>query len=126
LIFLFLSRGCRFYCPNHTTKIIEFGCAVYLEGRNSGDDSIMQPHTVEFREEHVDIPFPIAAIVGTIPFDLVYNIVFDPVIDNVQGDVPNLDVIESVPRRSGRVSTSIESTRFKDYIMYLQEHEYIM
>jgi len=37
----------------------------------------MQPHTVEFREEHVDIPFPNAPIVGTIPSDLVHNDVVD-------------------------------------------------
>jgi len=42
------SRGCRFYCPNHTTSIIESDRVIYLEG-NSGDDSIMQPRIVEFR-----------------------------------------------------------------------------
>ena len=117
------TRGCRFYCSNHSTRIIEFDRVVYLEG-NSRDYLIMQPHTIEFRGEHFDIPLPIAPIVGTIPFELVHNDVVNPIIDAnvdhiVQGDVPNLDVIEFVRRRSGRVSTSTKYTRFKDYSVYL-------
>ena len=113
------SRGCRFYCPNHITRIIEFYCAIYLE-RNSGGDAIMQTHTVEFREEHVVIPFPIAPIARIIPFDLVHNDVVDPIIDNdvyyiVQGDVLNPVVIEPAARRSRRISTCNESTRFKEH-----------
>jgi len=74
------SRGWRFYCPNHTTRIIEFDHAIYLE-ENLGDDSIMQPYIIEFKEEHVDIPFPITPIARSIPFDLVYNDVVDPIVD---------------------------------------------
>ena len=74
------SRGCKFYYLNHTTIIIESHCAIYLEG-NLGDDSIMQQYPVEFREEHVDIPFPIEPIIGTILSDLVHNDVTDPIID---------------------------------------------
>jgi len=88
----------------------------------------MQPHIVEFRDEHVDVPFPIAPIIGTIPSYLVHNDVVDPIVDTnvdhiVQGNVPNPDVIEPTPRRSRRVSTS-KSTRFKDYIVYLSECEF--
>jgi len=38
------SRGCRFYCPNHTTRIIESDRAIYFE-EGSGGDVSMQPRT---------------------------------------------------------------------------------
>jgi len=53
------------------------------------------------------------------------NYIIDTNVDHiVHLDVPNLDVIELVPRISGRVSISTEFARFKDYILYLQEHEF--
>jgi len=89
----------------------------------------MQPRIVKFKEERVDIPFPITPIAGIIPFDLVHNDIVDPIVDTnvdhiVQVDVLNPNVVVPTPTRSGRFSTSTESTRFKDYVVYLQEHEF--
>ena len=41
------SRRCRFYCPNHTTRIIESDRTIYFE-EDSGGDVSMQPRAVEF------------------------------------------------------------------------------
>ena len=42
----------------------------------------------------------------------------------VGDDVQNLDIIVSQPRISEQVPISTESTRFRDYVVYLQEHEF--
>jgi len=122
------SRGCRLYCPNHTTRIIELDRAIYFE-EDSGEDVSMQPCTVEFRVEHVDVPLPFAPAMESVPSTLIQNDVVEPMVDidvdhGVGEDVPNPDTIKREPRRSGRISTSIQSTRFRDYVVYLQEHEF--
>ena len=49
----------------------------------------------------------------------------DTIVDHVVGeDIPNPNIIECGSRRSGRISTSTKSTRFRDYIVYLQEREF--
>jgi len=65
----------------------------------------------------------------SVPSTLIQNDVVTPMVDTyvdhgVGEDVPNPDIIEREPRRSGRISTSTQSTRFKDYVVYLQEHEF--
>ena len=64
-----------------------------------------------------------------VPSTLIQNDVVELMVDTdvdhgVGEDVPNPDTIEREPRRSGRISTSTQSTRFRDYIVYLQEHEF--
>ncbi|RVW47261.1 Retrovirus-related Pol polyprotein from transposon TNT 1-94 [Vitis vinifera] len=51
------SRGSRFYCPSHTTRIIESDRVVYFEDEVNIDPNFM-PHEIPFGEEHVIIPFP--------------------------------------------------------------------
>ncbi|RVW73223.1 Retrovirus-related Pol polyprotein from transposon TNT 1-94 [Vitis vinifera] len=51
------SRGSRFYCPSHTTRIIESDRAVYFEDEVNADPNFV-PHEIPFGEEHVVIPFP--------------------------------------------------------------------
>ncbi|KAL6351417.1 hypothetical protein AAG906_035209 [Vitis piasezkii] len=51
------SRGSRFYCPSHTTRIIESDRAVYFEDEVNIDPNFM-PREIPFGEEHVIIPFP--------------------------------------------------------------------
>ncbi|RVW12605.1 Retrovirus-related Pol polyprotein from transposon TNT 1-94 [Vitis vinifera] len=50
-------RGSRFYCPSHTTRIIESDRAVYFEDEVNADPNFM-PREIPFGEEHVVIPFP--------------------------------------------------------------------
>ena len=51
------SRGSRFYCPSHTTKIIESNRVVYFEDEVNVDPNFV-PREIPFGEEHVVIPFP--------------------------------------------------------------------
>ena len=74
------SIGYRFYCPNHTTRIIESDRAIYFE-EDLGGDVAMQPRTVEFRVEHVDVPLPFAPAMESVPSTLIQNDVVEPMID---------------------------------------------
>ena len=51
------SRGFRFYCPSHTTRIIESNKVVYFEDEVNVDPNFV-PREIHFGEEHVVIPFP--------------------------------------------------------------------
>ncbi|RVX18823.1 Retrovirus-related Pol polyprotein from transposon TNT 1-94 [Vitis vinifera] len=51
------SRGSRFYCPSHTTRIIESDRAVYFEDEVTADPNFV-PREIPFGEEHVVIHFP--------------------------------------------------------------------
>ena len=51
------SRGSKFYCPSHTTRIIESDRVVYFEDEVNDDPSFV-PHEIPFGEEHVVILFP--------------------------------------------------------------------
>jgi len=89
----------------------------------------MQPRTVKFRVEHVDVPLPFAPSMESVLSTLIQNDVVELMVDTnvnhgVGEDVPNPDIIERETRRSGRISTSTQSTKFKDYVVYLQEHEF--
>ena len=48
------SEGYRFYCPNHSVRIVEIGNASFLEnGEISGSN---EPRKVDIKEIRVDIP----------------------------------------------------------------------
>ncbi|RVW41020.1 Retrovirus-related Pol polyprotein from transposon TNT 1-94 [Vitis vinifera] len=51
------SRGSRFYCSSHTTRIIESDRVVYFEDEVNVDPNFV-PREIPFGEEHVVIPFP--------------------------------------------------------------------
>ena len=51
------SRGSQFYCPSHTTRIIESDRVVYFEDEVDVDPNFV-PFEIPFREEHVVILFP--------------------------------------------------------------------
>ena len=48
------SRGSRFFCPSHTTRIVESNIAVYFED-DFGFDGSNGPREPQFREESVFI-----------------------------------------------------------------------
>ena len=74
------SKGYRFYCPTHSTKIVETGNARFLEnGEISGSD---KPQNVAIQEVKVKVPLPITSkevIVPTVlqSFDNVEQQVID-------------------------------------------------
>ena len=47
------SKGFRFYCPNHTTRIIETGNARFIDNEVSGRET---PRKVDIQEMRVQIP----------------------------------------------------------------------
>jgi len=50
------SKGYRFYCPNHSTRIVETGNAKFIEnGEISGSDKM---HNVSIQEVRVEVPMP--------------------------------------------------------------------
>ncbi|RVW41067.1 Retrovirus-related Pol polyprotein from transposon TNT 1-94 [Vitis vinifera] len=117
------SRGSRFYCSSHTTRIIESDRAVYFEDEVNADPNFM-PREIHFGEEHVVIPFPTSHVPNVdIP------IVQQPATnqgehgDQVEsGLLVDDTVVNEIPlRRSQRVRRPAISD---DYMVYLQEHEY--
>ena len=118
------SRGSRFYCPSHTTRIIESDRAVYFEDEIIDAHPNFVPREIPLREEHVVIPFPTSHV----PY------VDVPVVqqqatnqgehgDQMESGLPADDTaVSEIPlRRSQRVRRAAISD---DYMVYLQEHEY--
>ncbi|RVW64514.1 Retrovirus-related Pol polyprotein from transposon TNT 1-94 [Vitis vinifera] len=117
------SRGSRFYCPFHTTRIIKSDRAVYFEDEVNADPNFV-PREIPFGEEHVVIPFPTSHVPNVdVP------IVQQPATnqgehgDQVESGLHVDDTaVNEVPLRiSQRVRRPAISD---DYMVYLQEHEY--
>ena len=119
-------RDSRFYCPSHTTRVIESDQAIYFEddiGTSQG------PREIVFKEHQIFNPMPIAsapisrlvvdqnsvATIGDEPIEDVYPVAPDVVL-------VALDVVNDISlRRSGR---ACRTTISNNYIVYLQEHKY--
>ncbi|RVW59023.1 Retrovirus-related Pol polyprotein from transposon TNT 1-94 [Vitis vinifera] len=117
------AYNARFYCPSHTTRIIESDRAVYFEDEVNVDPNFV-PREIPFGEEHVVIPFPISHVPNVdVP------IVQQPTTnqgehgDQVELGIPIDDTVVNgiILRRSQRVCRPAISD---DYMIYLQEHEY--
>ena len=52
------SRGSKFYCPSHTTRVIESDRVIYFE---DGTGISQGPREIMFKEHPVFIPVPIAS-----------------------------------------------------------------
>ena len=113
------SIGSKFYCPSHTTRVIDSYQAIYFE-----DDTGTSPGSKEivFKEHRVFIPMPIASTLISSPVVDQHLIATteDESIEDV--DPVALNVVMDIPlRRSERVCMLAISN---DYIVYLKEHEY--
>ncbi|RVW26509.1 Retrovirus-related Pol polyprotein from transposon TNT 1-94 [Vitis vinifera] len=93
------SRGSRFYCPSHTTKIIESNRVVYFEDEVNVDPNFV-PREIPFGEEHVVIPF--------------LHLMFQMWMFLLSKSQPQI-------KESMRVRRLVISN---DYMIYLQKHEY--
>ena len=59
-----VSRGSRFYCPSHITRVIESNQAIYFED----DTGISQrPREIVFKEHPIFIPMSIASATTSSP-----------------------------------------------------------
>ncbi|KAL6350396.1 hypothetical protein AAG906_004347 [Vitis piasezkii] len=120
------SRGSKFYCPSHTTRIIESDRAIYFEDEVNVDPNFV-PREIPYGEEHVIIPFPTSHVPNVdVP------IVQQPATNQGEhGDYyskmePGIPIDDTTVdgitlRRSQRVR---RPTISDDYMIYLQEHEY--
>ena len=142
-----MSKGYRFYCPSHSTRIVESRNAKFLEndlisgsdqfqdivsekdhyeGQPSGSsDRLIVIHTLQVQPS-VRQPFPeIPHIANIDPVDQVANeeipeIVEQPIEQQVDQQIPQ-ENDEATLRRSTRVRKSAIPN---DYIVYLQELDY--
>ena len=115
------SRGLRFYCPSHTTRVIELDRNIDFEDDTSTSQG---PREIVFKEHHVFIlvlitSVPISSLV--VEQHLVVTIDDEPIedVDLVALDV-NLvapDIVMNIPlRRSERACRPVISD---NYIVYL-------
>ena len=108
------SRGCRFYCPTHSTRVIESDRAIFFE--DELDSGSQVPRFTTFREEEVVVP------ISSHPIELSSEIPHDNLIQPVPEDVEPDELGGGIPlRRSQRARRPAISN---DYMVYLQEHEF--
>ncbi|RVW32450.1 Retrovirus-related Pol polyprotein from transposon TNT 1-94 [Vitis vinifera] len=90
----------RFYCPSHTTEIIESDRVVYFEDEVNADPNFVS-REIPFGEEHVVIPFPTS-------------------------HVPNVDVpiVQQLATNQGEHGDQVESGLPIDDTVVDEEHEY--
>ena len=120
------SKGYRFYCPNHSVRIVETGNARFLEnGKISGSN---EPRKVDVEEIRVDIP-PLF-----LPQEIIVPQPVQQVEENEQhnrgGSLPpeNIAIENAVkPPQPAPLRRSQRERRpaiIDDYVVYLQESDF--
>ena len=120
------SKGYRFYCPNHSVRIVETGNARFLEnGEISGSN---EPRKVDVEEIRVDIP-PLF-----LPQEIIVSQPVQQVEENEQhnrvGSLPpeNIAIENAVePPQPAPLRRSQRERRpaiTDDYVVYLQESDF--
>ncbi|RVW37000.1 Retrovirus-related Pol polyprotein from transposon TNT 1-94 [Vitis vinifera] len=120
------SKGYKFYCPNHSVRIVETGNARFLEnGEISGSN---EPRKVDIEEIRVDIPPPF------LPQEIIVPQPVQQVEDNEQnnrdGSLPleNIAIENAVePPQPAPLRRSQRERRpaiTDDYVVYLQESDF--
>ena len=120
------SRGSRFYCLSHTTRVIESDRAIYFEDNTGTSQGLRE---IVFKEHQVFIHVPIVSTIISSPVVDQHPVATttDEPIEDVDPIAPVVDlvapdVVMDIPlRRSKRARRLAISD---DYIVYLQEHEY--
>ncbi|RVW58064.1 hypothetical protein CK203_116563 [Vitis vinifera] len=94
------SRGSKFYCSSHTTRIIESDRVVYFEDEVNVDPNFV-PREIPFGEEHVVIPFPTSHVPNVdVPIVQQSTTNQGEYGDQVESDIPVDDtVVDGVPLR---------------------------
>ncbi|KAH9737203.1 Integrase catalytic domain-containing protein [Citrus sinensis] len=113
------SRGSRFYCPSHTTKIIESDRAIYFEDDHNGGSS--EPRSLTLREERVVLPIP-SFPTSAMGLPHIDDFSVDPELHhNMEPMIVEDDGTDVPLRRSERIRRPAISD---DYVVYLQEHDF--
>ena len=76
------SKGYRFYCPNHSLRIVEIGNAKFIEtGEVSGSDD---RQLMEIKEIKINIPLPINVPSSTVQSNIVLELInIIKILDNI-------------------------------------------
>ncbi|KAK2981437.1 hypothetical protein RJ640_004051 [Escallonia rubra] len=115
------SKGFKFYCPSHTTRIVETRHAVFFEDAEYSGSSTPRIINLEEIQDHVFIPI-IQKVGAPLP-----HIEDNDAPEVVPNDVPPITDYAPIPaneqplRRSGRER---RTTISDDYIVYLDEADY--
>ena len=114
------SRGLRFFCLSHTTKIVESDRVVYFEDDFGFDDN-NDSREPQFREESVFIP-----CVFVLDRDVIDLVVDEPVVgqNDPSVDKKDIPVIADAGVTLRRSQRTKRSTIPNDYGVYLQEHNF--
>ncbi|KAH9714963.1 Integrase catalytic domain-containing protein [Citrus sinensis] len=113
------SRGSRFYCPSHTTRIIESDRAIYFEDDHNGGSS--EPRSLTLREERVVLPIP-SFPTSAMGLPHIDDSSVDPELHhNMEPMIVEDDGTDVPLRRSERIRRPAISD---DYVVYLQEHDF--
>ena len=120
------SKGYRFYCPSHSTRIVETRHAEFLENaNNSGSGSFRRIELQEARDETpiIHVPIPI-----NVPLDTSNDhLIAQDHPNNVEENEPNPEInvepqeTQQLLRRSQRHR---QPTNFDDYYTYLNEADF--
>ena len=120
------SKGYRFYCPNHSTKIVETSNVRFIEnGKIRGSDQLQKTNIQEVR---VQVPLPITSKEIVVP-TIVES--FGNVEQQINDQSLSNEIITNEPIMEGpQQSTLRRSQRERrhaisdDYVVYLQESDY--
>ncbi|KAA0035715.1 Retrovirus-related Pol polyprotein from transposon TNT 1-94 [Cucumis melo var. makuwa] len=119
------SKGYRFYCPKHSTRIVETGNVRFIE--NDITSGSLEPQKVEIQEVRVEIPSSITSSQVVVPF--VVDSVNNPQEQQINGQTPHNDIVtnESVRPQEIELRRFVRSRRSAisdDYLVYLHESEF--
>ncbi|KAL0544331.1 hypothetical protein IC582_019444 [Cucumis melo] len=121
------SKGYRFYCPNHSTRIVETGNVRFIE--NDIISGSLEPRKVKIQEVRVEIPSSITSSQVVVP--VVVDSVNNPQEQQINVQTPHNDIVTNELVTKG--SQEIELRRFvrsrraaisDDYLVYLHESEF--
>ncbi|KAA0032875.1 Retrovirus-related Pol polyprotein from transposon TNT 1-94 [Cucumis melo var. makuwa] len=121
------SKGYRFYCPNHSTRIVEIGNVRFIE--NDIISGSLEPRKVEIQEVRVEIPSSITSSQVVVP--VVVGSVNNPQEQQINIQTPHNDIVTNEPVTEGpqeiELRRSVRSRRSAisdDYLVYLHESEF--
>ena len=124
------SKGYRFYCPNHSSRIIETCNARFIEnGEVSGSTD---KQIVDINEIRVNVPLPINIPTSTIVPNIVPNLQEQNndeqyLNEEVPHEEPNIPPAEINESRGITLSKPVRVRRSAisdDYLVYLQESDF--
>ncbi|KAL0539841.1 hypothetical protein IC582_024062 [Cucumis melo] len=121
------SKGYIFYCPNHSTRIVETRNVRFIE--NDIISGSLEPRKVKIQEVRVEIPSSITSSQVVVP--VVVDSLNNPQEQQINGQTPHNDIVTNEPVTEGpkeielrRSVRSRRSTIFYDYLVYLHESEF--